>query len=57
MSYRIAIQGIIGLVISPTRDVTEPYPVSKMELFTKMVNGFKLSTIFAKCYVLNVCAH
>ena len=57
MSYRIAIKGIIGLVISPTRDVTEPYPVSKMELFTKMVNGFKLSTIFAKCYVLNVCAH
>ena len=32
----------------------EPYQASKMERFAKMLNGFQLLTIFAKCTILYI---
>ena len=34
----------------------EPLQTSKTELFAKIVNGFKLLTVFAKSSILEVCS-
>ena len=54
MPLSIIVEIIVYLEYSRPEAYSEPSQISKMELFTIIINGFKLLTIFAKSLILDV---